>query len=261
MNIIAANQNLTMSSREIAKYTEKQHSHVFRDIKKMLLDLDEEYQEYIQIWTHPQNKQSYEEFALDRDMTDCLLTGYSAKARMKVIKRWKELELRPLQPVTLPSTKQLALMVIQAEEEKEQALLLVDQKTQHIASLECLFHNGGTIAQFVKQLNGVNSQKVNSWLYESTKWLYDENKGKVYLTGRKQGQPKPHAWRCAAYSRDKYLTETNYNLERQGMESMVKYEVQLLADGKKWLFDKYVKGKLPMKADWNGEFTHKKDLI
>lgn len=90
--IIQGQQQLTMSSREIAEYTEKQHSHVFRDIKKMLIDLDEEWQEYIQIWTHPQNKQSYEEFVLNRDLTDCLLTGYSAKARIKVIKRWRELE-------------------------------------------------------------------------------------------------------------------------------------------------------------------------
>lgn len=255
--MLTTTNSLTMSSREIAEYTEKQHSHVFRDIKKMLLDLDEEYQEYIQIWTHPQNKQSYEEFVLDRDMTDCLLTGYSAKARMKVIKRWKDLESGLQKPVALPSTKQLALMVIQAEEEKEQAMLLVEQKSQHIESLENLFHSGGTIAQFVKQLKGVNSQKVNNWIYSNTKWLYDGNKGKVDNYGR----PKPHSWRCASYARDKYLTETNYKLDRQGIESMVKYEVQLLADGKKWLFDKYIKGQLPMKANWDGEFTHKKDLV
>ena len=152
-------------------------------------------------------------------------------------------------------------MVIAAEEEKEKALLLVEQKTQHIESLESLFHNGGTIAQFVKQLNGVNSQQINNWIYSSTNWLYDENKGKIYLTGRKQGQPKPHSWRCAAYARDKYLTESPKEVSLQGMDTFTKYEVRLLADGKKWLFDKYVKRQLPMKANWNGEFTHKKDLI
>lgn len=93
LSIITNDQTLTMSSREIAEYTGKNHSHVFRDISKMLDDLNEDRQGYIQVWIHPQNKQRYEEYVLDRDYTDCLLTGYSAKARMSVIKRWKELEL------------------------------------------------------------------------------------------------------------------------------------------------------------------------
>ncbi len=248
--------NLTMSSREIAELTGKRHPDVKRDIEKMLIDLSEDVSKFARIYSDSMNR-NQTEMLLDRDHTECLLTGYSAVLRMKVIKRWKELESKSAQPVSLPSTKQLALMVIQAEEEKEQALLLVEQKSQHIEQLESLFHSGGTIAQFVKQLKGVNSQKVNNWLYSNTKWLYDGNKGKVDNYGR----PKPHSWRCASYARDKYLTETNYNLDRQGMESMVKYEVQLLADGKKWLFDKYIKSQLPMKANWDGEFTHKKDLV
>ena len=68
----------------------------------------------------------------------------------------------------------------------------------------------------------------------------------TYQVVNKDNQ-NPSSWRCAAYARDKYLTETNYNIDRQGMESIVKYEVQLLAGGKKWLFDKYIAGKLPMK--------------
>lgn len=259
MNLTTTN-NLTMSSREIAELTGKRHPDVKRDIEKMLIDLSEDVSKFARIYSDSMNR-NQTEILLDRDHTECLLTGYSAVLRMKVIKRWKELESKSAQPVSLPSTKQLALMVIQAEEEKEQALLLVEQKSQHIEKLESLFHSGGTIAQFVKQLNGVNSQRVNTWLNENTKWLYDENKGKIYTQGAKQGQPKPYSWRCASYARDKYLTETNYNLDRQGMESMVKYEVQLLADGKKWLFDKYIKSQLPMKANWDGEFTHKTDLV
>lgn len=164
------------------------------------------------------------------------------------------------QPVSLPSTKQLALMVIQAEEEKEAALLQLESKTQQVAQLESLFHSGGTIAQFVKQLNGVNSQRVNVWLYENTSWLYDDNKGKIYLSGPKQGTEKPYSWRCAAYARDKYLTESPKEFKQQGSESFTKYEVRLLAGGKKWLFNKYIKNELPMKANWDGKFTHDKDL-
>jgi len=37
--------------------------------------------------------------------------------------------------------------------------------------------------------------------------------------------------------------------------------LMVVAAGKKWLFEKCIKKHLPMKSNWNGEFTHKKDLI
>ena len=257
--MLTTTNSLTMSSREIAELTEKEHKTVMRDIRVMLKYLGHGTDLYL--GQYSANNRTYDEYSLPKRETLLLVSGYMLHVRVKIVDRLEYLESQLSQPVALPSTKQLAMMVIQAEEEKEQALLLVEQKSQHIEQLESLFHSGGTIAQFVKQLKGVNSQQVNNWLYINTNWLYDENKGKIYLNGRKQGQPKPHSWRCASYARDKYLTETNYNLDRQGMESMVKYEVQLLADGKKWLFDKYIKSQLPMKASWDGEFTHKKDLV
>ena len=49
-------------------------------------------------------------FNLDRKHTDCLLTGYSAKARMKVIERWYELESKkqPQIPANFAEALQLA---------------------------------------------------------------------------------------------------------------------------------------------------------
>lgn len=81
-----------MSSREIAELTVKQHAHVLRDIRAMLAELGEDERGYLQKWTHPQNGQEYDEFILNRELTDCLLTGYSAVARMRVIKRWHQLD-------------------------------------------------------------------------------------------------------------------------------------------------------------------------
>ncbi|WP_439895285.1 phage antirepressor KilAC domain-containing protein [Pseudomonas syringae] len=81
----------TMSSREIADLTGKQHFHVKRDIEKMLSDLQEDPSIYGCTYLDGQNR-TQTEYLLDREHTDCLLTGYSAAMRMAVIKRWRELE-------------------------------------------------------------------------------------------------------------------------------------------------------------------------
>lgn len=81
----------TMSSREIAELTGKQHFHVRRDIENMLSELGEDVSKfgytYLDSLSRPQ-----QEFRLNRELTDTLLTGYSAVARRKVIARWHELE-------------------------------------------------------------------------------------------------------------------------------------------------------------------------
>lgn len=81
----------TMSSREIAELTGKQHFHVKRDIERMLAELAEDPSIYGCTYLDGQNRTQVE-YRLDREHTDCLLTGYSAAMRMAVIKRWRELE-------------------------------------------------------------------------------------------------------------------------------------------------------------------------
>ncbi|EPG8295112.1 phage antirepressor KilAC domain-containing protein [Klebsiella michiganensis] len=101
--------SVTMSSREIAGLTEKQHGHVCRDIEAMLKQLGESPEGYIQLWTHPQNGQKYREYRLDREHTECLITGYSAVLRMKIIRRLRELEDNANAiPQTLPEALRLA---------------------------------------------------------------------------------------------------------------------------------------------------------
>jgi len=84
----------TMSSREIADLCEKKHQHVMRDTRAMLSALGLQEGGYVQKWTDPSNGQSYPEFALPRDLTMTLVTGYSIPLRKKVIDRLDELEGR-----------------------------------------------------------------------------------------------------------------------------------------------------------------------
>ncbi len=89
-NLIATNV-LTMSSREIAQLTNKEHKNVKRDIEKMLSELKEDALTFERIYTDSMNRKQ-SEYLLDKDHTECLLSGYSAELRMRVIKRWHELE-------------------------------------------------------------------------------------------------------------------------------------------------------------------------
>lgn len=81
----------TMSSREIANVTGKRHANVKRDIAAMLKELKLDVLSFEHIYLDGQNREQVE-YMLDREHTDCLLTGYSAPMRMKVIRRWHELE-------------------------------------------------------------------------------------------------------------------------------------------------------------------------
>lgn len=121
-NVAICGNSLKMTSREIAELTGKQHGHVMRDIEAMFEQLGEIAEGYIQLWVHPQNGQHYREYALDREHTECLVTGYSASLRMKVIKRLHELESTqyPALPQTLPEALRLAADMAEQKAQLEQ---------------------------------------------------------------------------------------------------------------------------------------------
>ncbi len=81
----------TMSSREIASLTGKRHDNVKRDVVAMLKDLKVDPLTFEDIYLDGRNREQVQ-YLLDREHTDCLLTGYSPALRMKVIRRWRELE-------------------------------------------------------------------------------------------------------------------------------------------------------------------------
>ena len=80
-----------MSSREIAKLTGKAHKHVLADIRSMLKELEIDWADCSAQYQDSTGR-SLPCFELNRELTDTLLTGYSAKMRLAVIRRWRELE-------------------------------------------------------------------------------------------------------------------------------------------------------------------------
>jgi len=93
LTTIAA-ENATMSSREIAELTGKEHRHVMRDIRDMLVQLHGEggLPRFGHTYRNEQNGQDYPCFNLPKRETLILVSGYNLTMRAKIIDRWQELE-------------------------------------------------------------------------------------------------------------------------------------------------------------------------
>ncbi|CDH07980.1 Phage antirepressor protein [Xenorhabdus bovienii str. oregonense] len=118
-----------------------------------------------------------------------------------------------------------------------------------VDSLEKHFTKGMTIPAFCKSLNGVNTSKIMGWAMERN-WLYNE---------RKDPEKKPR-WRVASYARDRYLTEEENKVKPHGQDEFVTRTAVLLERGCHRLYALYIKGELPMKKTWNGEYHHDKAI-
>jgi len=115
----------TMSSRTIAELTGKQHFIVMRDIRNMedayVEVFGAEYKFVLGSYADG-NGQLRPEFLLTKSQTLFVVSGYNSVVRAKVQQRWEHLEAtRRSAQVALPSRKEMALMILQAEEELEQA--------------------------------------------------------------------------------------------------------------------------------------------
>lgn len=126
-------QTLTMTSREIAEVTGKRHQHVKRDIEKMLDDLQEDASNFGRIYLDSMNRKQTE-YALDREHTECLVTGYSALLRMRVIKRMHELEESVRIPQTLPEALRLAADLAEQKAQLESKLAIAAPKADFVDS-------------------------------------------------------------------------------------------------------------------------------
>ncbi|HDR1216610.1 TPA: phage antirepressor KilAC domain-containing protein [Pasteurella multocida] len=120
LNISEQKARLTMSSREIASLINKNHSDLCRSIERLMAKgVIKGYQPMA--YTHPQNGQTYYEYHLEK--RDCLIVVAQncPEFTAAIVDRWQELENQ--QKPTALSRKELALMVLQAEEENERLQL------------------------------------------------------------------------------------------------------------------------------------------
>lgn len=113
MNQLINNTELTMSSREIAELTGKSISHIHRDLKSMFESLYETPNPDLDqvIFEYDTQGRIYL-IHLDEEHSINLVTGYNAKLRMAVIKRWKELEKKTIEPSWMKSISPQARVLL-----------------------------------------------------------------------------------------------------------------------------------------------------
>lgn len=96
MNTITLNNVATMTSLEIAELTGKEHFIVMRDIRALAEELGVEYKFVLSSKPH-ENGRSYDFYILEKDECLTLVSGYNAKMRFAIIKRWQALEAQSAQ--------------------------------------------------------------------------------------------------------------------------------------------------------------------
>ncbi|MFV8760886.1 phage antirepressor KilAC domain-containing protein [Yersinia enterocolitica] len=122
---------VTMSSREVAELTGKRHTDVKRDIEVMMAQLNEDVSKFAHTYLDSMNR-TQTEYLLDRDHVECLLAGYSAVIRMKVIRRLRELEDKNQIPQTLPEALRLAADLAEEKQQLENQLSIAAPKAEFV---------------------------------------------------------------------------------------------------------------------------------
>lgn len=226
---------LTMSSREIAELTGKQHKHVIRDIRSML-DALSGGPDLGHVREDRDGRGYTTCFYLDKELTETLVTGYSIPLRHKVIKRLHELEQQNTAPAWIQNLSPHARVVIEDLNSQVDHYRSETQRLNAVCNdLAANLKNGITPPAFCRMLNGVNVNRVQPLLVE-----------------RKRLIKTQHGYRSASAYRDKLFTE-RHELNQEGR---LCEKVVLTLKGAKWLYSEYEKGRLEMKKDWDGQFSH-----
>lgn len=132
MNTITTT-NLFISTLEISTLTGKTHSHVLRDTREMISELEKDQSpemdplDYTEVFA--ENKMT-KEILLSKYLTEILVTGYSIVLRARVIKRLHELEQE------LQNTPKLPLTYLEALQCHLNDQLLLEQKNKEIEHQE-----------------------------------------------------------------------------------------------------------------------------
>jgi len=181
---------LTMTSREIAELTGKNHFDVTRDIINIFSQAEIDASKFAVIYKDAQNR-NQTEYRLPKRECDLVVSGYSVKYRLAIIDRWHELENKNSENPLL----QLAQAVMTAQsiiqDQSHKLLEAIATKAEIGSRREATAMN--TASQAVKHANKLeieldrskqfSSVKRMEMLYHGQKFNWRELKSTCSLMG------------------------------------------------------------------------------
>lgn len=205
LNLGEANNStsLKMTSREIAEITGKRHDNVIRDCDKLNSNYEKlqllKIEEMFSIRELPNGGQAKDRYyVLTKMQTMDLMTGYNVELRIKVNRRWEELENKQVHK-PLPQTFAEALRAYADEVEKNEQLRLevqtrdiliaeyepkVTYYDQILASTDTI-----TITQIAKDY-GMSAIALNKLLHKLGVQFKQSNQWMLYQKHAEQGYTK-----------------------------------------------------------------------
>lgn len=161
----------TMSSKEIAELTGKQHSHVVRDIRNMLDDLQKDDPEMDYPKEDKDNRGYTSCFHLNKELSITLVAGYNTSMRLAIVRRWQELEATQKQNVLmLPNftdPAEAAMAWALQYKEKQIALQQLEVAKPKAEFVDKYVERGSLkiLTDVAKEL-GVSGKTLGKWLRE-----------------------------------------------------------------------------------------------
>lgn len=180
----------TMSSREIAELTGKQHKHVRRDILEMLKTLELDGSRFGRIYKDASNRDQ-QEYLLNKELTLTLVTGYDVARRYALVKRWQELEEQAAPSAIDYSNPAHAMRFLEAQ--TQQVLVLTHENAVKDEVLEAITNTDETysVTDAAKQI-GIKPKELHAYMRDRKNgWLFQRR----YSGGMEKGpwrafQPK-----------------------------------------------------------------------
>lgn len=166
-------RHVTMSTREIAALTGKQHKDVIRDVRVMRDALLKDGADLRHLFENKDGRGYTAEFLLDRTLTETLLTGYSIPLRHRVVTRLRELEegatQAPVIPRTLPEALRLAADLA---EQNNRLQLVVTEQAPKVEALDRIATARGAmcLTDAAKHL-GMQRCRLIEWM-RANRWIY-----------------------------------------------------------------------------------------
>ena len=179
----------TMSSKEIADMTGKEHKDVLRDIRNMFEQLQIDSAQFCAQYKDSTGR-TLPCFNLDKDLSICLVSGYNVQLRMAIIKRWNELEaqvleaVRPSYMIEDPVARAKKWIEEQTAKQEAEAKLLEAAKALEVMkptvdAYDLIAGKKGSMCfqDAYKFLGGMKLKDMKQWMYDK-KWINKDRFGR-----------------------------------------------------------------------------------